>query len=106
MLLGDLDNDMKSIMRSIACNSDFEMEACESDADHIHFLIRNIPRLSVASIVRKLKQQSTIAIWKKYKSILSANFWKENTFWSDGYFVCLIGEASPETVRHYILSQG
>ncbi|HEX5553656.1 MAG TPA: IS200/IS605 family transposase, partial [Chitinophagaceae bacterium] len=95
-----------SIMRLVACKSYFEMEACESDADHIHFLIRYIPRLSVASIVRKLKQQSTIAIWKKYKSILSANFWKENTFWSDGYFVCSIGEASPETVRHYILSQG
>jgi putative transposase len=38
------------------------MEVCESDGDHIHFLIRNIPRLSVASIVRQLKQQSTIAI--------------------------------------------
>jgi putative transposase len=82
------------------------MEACESDADVVHFLILNIPRLSVASFVRKLKQRSTIAIWKKYKSILSVNFWKENTFWSDGYFVCSIGEASPETVRHYILLQG
>jgi REP element-mobilizing transposase RayT len=38
------------------------MEACESDADVVHFLILNIPRLSVASIVRQLKQQSTIAI--------------------------------------------
>jgi len=26
--------------------------------------------------------------------------------WSDGYFVCSIGEASPETIRQYILSQG
>jgi len=93
-------------MQSIASNSDFEIEVFESDIDHIHFLIRYIPRLSVTSIVRKLKQESTVAIWKLQKNILSKNFWKEHTFWSDGYFVCSIGEASPETVRQYILSQG
>ncbi|WP_460766261.1 transposase [Niabella terrae] len=27
-------------------------------------------------------------------------------FWSNCYFVCSNGEASPETVRQYILSQG
>lgn len=106
LLVGDLDNDMKSILLSITEKSDFEIEVFESDIDHIHFLIRYIPRLSVTSIVRKLKQESTIAIWQKHKNILSKNFWKEHTFWSDGYFVCSIGEASPETVRQYILSQG
>lgn len=106
LLVDDLDNDMKSIMLSITSKSDFEIEVFESDVDHIHFLIRYIPRLSVTSIVRKLKQESTIAIWKIHKNILSKNFWKEHTFWSDGYFVCSIGEASPETVRQYILSQG
>lgn len=106
LLVDDLDNDMKSIMQSITSKSDFEIEVFESDIDHIHFLIRYIPRLSVTSIVRKLKQESTIAIWQKHKNVLSKNFWKEHTFWSDGYFVCSIGEASPETVRQYILSQG
>lgn len=106
LLVGDLDNDMKSILLSITEKSDFEIEVFESDIDHIHFLIRYIPRLSITSIVRKLKQESTIAIWQKRKNILSKNFWKEHTFWSDGYFVCSIGEASPETVRQYILSQG
>jgi len=32
----------------------------------------------------------------KYRKIL----------WSDGFFVCSIGEASPETIRQYILTQG
>lgn len=106
LLVGDMDNDMKAIMQSITSKSDFETEVFESDTDHIHFLIRYPPRLSVTSIVRKLKQASTVAIWKKHKNILSKNFWKEHTFWSDGYFVCSIGEASPETVRQYIFSQG
>ncbi|GAB3006144.1 hypothetical protein GCM10027051_01630 [Niabella terrae] len=101
-----MDNDMKSIMRSIIAKYDFQIEVFESDIDHIHFLIRYIPHFSVTSIAGKLKQESTIAIWQKHKNILSKNFWKEHAFWSDGYFVCSIGEASPETVRQYILSQG
>src|SRR5690606_38805491 len=47
LLVGDLDNDMKSIVLSITSKSDFEIEVFESDIDHIHFLIRYIPRLSV-----------------------------------------------------------
>ncbi len=46
---------MHSILESITSKSDFEIEVVESDIDHIHFLIRYIPRLSVTSIVRKLK---------------------------------------------------
>jgi putative transposase len=106
LLVNQLKEDMYIIFNNIIDNSDFSVEVFESDIDHIHFLIRYIPRLSVTSIVRKLKQESTIAIWQKHKNILSKNFWKEHTFWSDGYFVCSIGEASPDTVRQYILSQG
>lgn len=30
---------------------------------------------------------------------------KQRTFWSDGYFVCSIGETWPDTIRQYILKQ-
>jgi putative transposase len=43
LLLGDWDNDMKSIMGSIISNADFETKVFEPDTDHIHFLIRYIP---------------------------------------------------------------
>lgn len=106
LLVDPLKEDMKSILQAIAHRSDFEIELFESDIDHLHFLIRSIPRLSISSIVRRLKQESTLAIWKKHQRLLSNHFWKERTFWSDGYFVCSIGEASPQTIRQYILSQG
>jgi hypothetical protein len=64
------------------------------------------PSISVSSIVRKLKQKSTVDIWKHFHTIMRLEFWKENTFWSDGYFACSIGEASPETIRKYIENQG
>ncbi|WP_193039115.1 transposase, partial [Pseudoalteromonas nigrifaciens] len=28
------------------------------------------------------------------------------TFWSDGYFVCSVGNASADTIRKYIQNQG
>ena len=54
----------------------------------------------------KQKQESTIAIWKQFSVLLRKNFWKENTFWSDGYFVSTIGEVSESTIRNYIEKQG
>lgn len=106
LLIGNLNEDMKTILENITNNSDFNIEVMESDINHIHFLIRYIPRLSVSSIVRKLKQESTKQIWTLYSDVLSQEFWLEKTFWSDGYFACSIGEASPDTIREYILNQG
>ena len=106
LLIGNLNEDMKTILENITNNSDFNIVVMESDINHIHFLIRYIPRLSVSSIVRKLKQESTKQIWSLYSDVLSQEFWLEKTFWSDGYFACSIGEASPETIREYILNQG
>ncbi len=106
LLIGNLNEDMKTILENITNNSDFSIEVMESDINHVHFLIRYIPRLSVSSIVRKLKQESTKQIWSLYSDVLNQEFWLEKTFWSDGYFACSIGEASPETIREYILNQG
>jgi len=50
--------------------------------------------------------KETNYLFKIYKDFLKKHFLKENTFFSDGYFVCSIGEASPDTIREYILNQG
>ena len=106
LLVGQLNDDMKAILQSITDKSDFEIEVMETDQNHVHFLIRYIPRLSIVQIVRRLKQQSTLHIWQLHSVSLRKEYWYKNTFWSDGYFVCSIGEASPDTIREYILSQG
>jgi putative transposase len=106
MLTGQLNEDAKCIFLRIACFSDFEIEVMETDKDHVHFLIRYIPRWSIAQIVRRLKQESARQLWQLHGSLLRKQYWYQELFWSDGYFVCSIGEASPETIRQYILSQG
>lgn len=78
----------------------------EVDNDHIHLLIDSVPNISATQIVRKLKQESTISVWKRFPKILSKHFWKERTFWTDGYFISTTGQASEETIRKYIENQG
>jgi len=106
LLVNQLKDDMYTIFNNIIDNSDFSVEVFESDINHIHFLIRYIPRLSISQIVRRLKQQSTKHIWELHPMLLRREYWYKNLFWSSGYFVCSIGEASPDTIRQYILSQG
>lgn len=106
ILKGEFDDNIKAVFQSIADNSDFNIDIMETDKDHIHFLICYPPKLSVTSIVRKLKQESTVFAWHLYGSMLRKYFWKEKTLWSDGYFVCSIGETKPNTVRGYIRQQG
>lgn len=69
-------------------------------------MIFSIPKISLLQIVRILKQQSTIEIWRMYKKELSKEYWRENTFGTDRYFCSTIGEVSSETLKHYIQNQG
>ena len=78
----------------------------EVDRDSIHILVKSMPKISTLQIVRRLKQLSTHQMWQNHPTELRQCFWKEHTFWSDGYFVCSIGNVSRETVEKYIQSQG
>ncbi|WRG32149.1 IS200/IS605 family transposase [Helicobacter pylori] len=99
LLQGDLNNFIKSVIDEIATQSHFIIIAMESD---------NIPRMSISSIISKIKQITTYRVWrvKRFIPLLQKHFWKEKTFWTDGFFVCSIGEANPETIKAYIENQG
>ena len=106
LLIGAVEHDMKKIMQNISEMSDFDIEVMETGKDHLHMMVRSGPKLSPLQIVRRLKQMSTTAIWKKYGDFFRHNFYKEHTFWTDGYFVSSIGNVSQETIRKYIENQG
>ena len=98
--------DVKQIMYDICKRYDFYIKEMEVDKDHIRMMISSVPKISPLQIVRVLKQQSTIQMWRRYASELKKQYWKENTFWTDGYFCSTIGEVSSKTLKHYIQNQG
>lgn len=97
---------VKENMLSISQKYDFTILEIEVDKNHIHLLVESEPKVSPLMIVRVLKQQITIRLWNKFSDKLSKYFWKERTFFTDGYFVSTIGEVSTETLRKYIQNQG
>ena len=98
LLIGAVEYDMKQIMQNISDISDFDIEVMETDKDHIHMMTRSQPKLSPLQIVKRLKQMSTTAIWKRHENYLRYVFYRENTFWTDGYFVSSVGNVSQETI--------
>ena len=106
LLVGAVEYDMKQIMQHISDLSDFDIEVMETDKDHIHMMIRSEPKLSPLQIVRRLKQMSTTVICIIHYNYLRHMFYRENTFWTDGYFVSSVGNVSHETIRRYIENQG
>ena len=86
--------------------SDFDILMMETDKDHIHFLIKSKPSLSVTQIVRRLKQLSTKYIYDKCYDYMKQYYWKENVLWTHGYFCSTIGNVSENVIKQYIENQG
>lgn len=103
LLRDRLGEEVKKIFLDLQTES-IRIDTMGIDQDHIHFLIDHDPKISVLQVVRRFKQMSTHRIWTLCD--LRHHFWKERTFWSDGYFAYSVGDASTETVRRYIETQG
>ena len=97
---------VKNTMIDISKKYDSNIIEIEVDKDHIHLMIESEPKISPLMIVRVLKQQTTKMLWRSFSTQLQKHFWKEKTFFTDGYFVSTIGEVSSETLRKYIQNQG
>jgi putative transposase len=76
LLQGAVEDDMKQILYEISNQSDFAIDTMESDIDHIHLLIDYPPKLSISSIVNRLKAVSTNRIYKKHEVFLKGQYWK------------------------------
>ena len=67
LLTGSLNDDILQKLFDISKKYDFEIKIMNSNTDHLHMLISMKPSISVSQIIRVLKQESTVYIWKKYK---------------------------------------
>ena len=85
--------------------NEFKIEAINSDLNHIHLLINYTPNITISSIVRILKQETTFHSWLIYENLLKDYFYREKTLWSDGYFVSSVGYLDEETIKNYIKNQ-
>ena len=74
------------------------------DINHVHILISIPPQMSVGSVVRLLKTNTSRKIKTQFKFLQNLYFGTDG-IWSDGYFVSTVG-VNTETIKRYIENQG
>ena len=106
ILVGTISDDIKQLSYEICNKHNVTIKKMETDKAHIHYLIEAEPTISISKIVNLMKSYTTYYIWQLHQKYLSRHFWKEHTFWTDGYFVCSIGNVSEKMLKEYIENQG
>ena len=106
LLSKNISDDIKQLSYEICNKHHIKIKEMETDKDYVHYMIETEPTVSVSQIINLMKSYTSYHIWQLHNNYLSKIFWKEKTFWTDGYFVCSIGNVSESTLRKYIHNQG
>jgi putative transposase len=101
-----MSNEAKRLSREICQKHNVAIRYMETNEDHIHYMIETEPTMSISKIVKLMKSYRMYHLWGKYHQYLQTQFWKEHTFWTDGYFACSVGNVSEEALKRYIENQG
>ncbi len=83
---------------------EIEFKSVNHDKDHVHFLVSIPPKMSVGTVVRIIKANTSRGMKQKFE-FLKKLYWGTDGIWSDGYFVSTVG-LQEETIRRYVENQG
>ena len=100
-----ISDDIKQFSYDICNKNDIKIKYMETDIDHIHYMIETNPNISISKLIKLLKSYTTYHIWKSNPLFLQKYYWKEHTFWTDGYFVASVGDVSAKSLQEYIQNQ-
>ena len=76
-----------------------------TDADHVHFLIQGIPRMSPSEIVKIIKSITAREIFRLHPEVKTM-LWGGH-IWSSGYYIHTVGQHGTEDlIKRYIENQG
>ena len=101
-----ISNDIKLLSQEICDKHSIMIKYMEVDKNHIHYMIEIPPTINITKVVKLIKSYTTYHIWMKYQNFLSKHFWKERTFWTDGYFISTVGNVSEKILKQYIENHG
>ena len=101
ILRGDIQKRVEELFREIAENHDIEIDTLEVAEEHVHLFVSFPPRMSISSVVGKLKSISASVIFREHPEV-KRELWGGH-FWQTGYFVRTSGDqVTTEIIRNYI----
>ena len=71
--------------------------------DHVHLLVKIPPKISVSSLIGKVKGKTAIQVFQKFEYLRTKKYWG-NHFWASGYCVDTVG-IDAEMIRKYVKYQ-
>ena len=95
---------LKDIIRKTAYNYDMEVTEIEIPPDHIHMMLKALPRHSPSEIMNIIKSISAIQFFKQFPIIKRKYFWG-GRLWTESFYVETVGRSSEEAVRKYVQNQ-
>lgn len=95
---------LKDIIKKIGYDYNIEIVELEVPADHIHMVVRSLPKVAPCDIMQIIKSISARMFFKLYPDIKKKLFWG-GKLWTASYFVETIGNANEEVIRAYVQNQ-
>lgn len=82
-----------------------KFETIGFDEDHVHFMLKSLPKYSPSQLFKVVKSATAIQLFKAHPDLIEELWGGE--FWSDGGYVGTVGEGvHAEIIRGYIRKQG
>jgi putative transposase len=95
---------MKAIIQKIGYDYDIDIVELEIPEDHIHMVVRSVPKQSPSNVMQVVKSITAREFFRIYPEIKKQYFWG-GKLWTQSYFVETIGNANEETIRKYVQDQ-
>ncbi len=93
---------LKGIIEKIGY--DIDIVELEIPEDHLHMVVRGVPRMSPSDVMQIIKSISAREFFRCYPEIKKRYFWG-GKLWTQSYFVETIGNANEEVIRDYVRGQ-
>jgi putative transposase len=95
---------LKAIIEKNGYDYDIDILELEVPEDHIHMVVRGVPKMSPSSVMQVVKSISAREFFRIYPEVKRRYLWG-GKLWTQIYFVETIGNANEEVIRAYVQNQ-
>ena len=88
----------------IGYDYDIDIIELEIPVDHIHMVVRGVPKQAPSDVMRIIKSISAREFFRLYPEIKKQYFWG-GKLWTKSFFVETIGNATEDIIRKYVQDQ-
>ena len=95
---------LKAVCQDFAPAYELQFLEIGIDQDHVHFLIQTVPDTLLSDMVKKIKSITAKHIFAKHPEVKT--FLWGGRFWTSGYYINTVGNASMDIITNYVKNQG